>query len=1158
LGLAWFSRGLSISGRGGRDQLQEFWARSPNPLSADIVTESITGCGNNYNGLEVFAITGSNLSIPFDPSFGVQATGSDASSGQQYVPSTTLSTGNPNDFVFAGVQHGTGAAPTAQSGFSLINSAGGYGTEYKLASAILANFSVTFSFSTSSYWQLIADAVQSSLPTQWLTSSRTYDIYGNPKTLTDPRGNVTSYAYSSKYSSAYMTSLNQTLVPGGTLISNRYSYNLTTGTMLSRVDPNGYNTTYKYDVLTRPIKVTYPNNPNNDFVSYTYNDGANYLNATNENGWLTQQRYDGLARLSTTNRFLNGKLYSNATNSYNWQDKTLTARDPIGNTYYYSYDTLGGITNSTTPNRKSVLQSYNDLLAWVRATDQDGNYRCNYYDRLGRLVSVVEYADSSCNPRILNGINYVTNYYYDEVGNLGRVTNAAGKSTAYSYDNLNRLTYVGYPDGTFETYYYDNNSNPVKKVDRAAIKTLSSYDSMNRLVTTTYCGSTLTGTSYTYDKNSNRLQISNENATVTYIYDVRNRVLNTTYAVNPATRTIVDLGCSGNGGSITRIGGVANTYTLGYTYNGELLNTLMYPTISQNNPDITIKYAYDGLGRVLNVNQSGTSSYYARSFTYYKTDQVKGFQFGNNLIQNYTYDSLSRTQTLTLTGITTMSLTYTYNNTGTVASVTGSVNGVNVNEQYRYDPLQRLTNSSVTGSGSTTTSWYEYDNLGNRVRQKLNSTITRYSYNFVSELTNSTTYSNPQITTAYSYDPDGNLKTQNVTSTGTLRWAYTWDASRRLLKATNSTGQAVYAYDGGGRMVEAMDGGSAPLYFAYKGTEILYRNQLNANNQAFVFAGGVRIVRVVDRTTIYYYHTDSLGSTRMITYSGATYAFTDSYQPFGKDNGTPQGNLAGTEKTKFTGKRYSFSTGLYYEYQRWYDPLIGRFISRDPLPSRLSTPQSLNMYAYAGNTPTTLTDPSGGAHGVILARWPCWDWFGLLPCSSHGGGWLATTTTTLSVSPEGALVGLGIVGLYVGVPAIYNLVTGYFRSPPTDAIVRDSSGSDRTTPSPVSTSPPPSPGTGPFLGGGKRPPYRPDYPPPKDLGREPFEPGGYPSQAKEMRKLVLVVCGGILVGGAILFVSGLVRSTAEGELGPESLTSQEALSGEAAVTLGVLCLGVLW
>src|SRR5207249_7287343 len=62
---------------------------------------------------------------------------------------------------------------------------------------------------------------------------------------------------------------------------------------------------------------------------------------------------------------------------------------------------------------------------------------------------------------------------------------------------------------------------------------------------------------------------------------------------------------------------------------------------------------------------------------------------------------------------------------------------------------------------------------------------------------------------------------------------------------------------------------------------------------------------------------------------------------------------------RFTGKPVRATTGLYYDYSRWYDPSIGRFISRDPLPGSLSDPQSQNGYVYVENLPTVLGDPTG-------------------------------------------------------------------------------------------------------------------------------------------------------------------------------------------------------
>jgi RHS repeat-associated protein len=64
---------------------------------------------------------------------------------------------------------------------------------------------------------------------------------------------------------------------------------------------------------------------------------------------------------------------------------------------------------------------------------------------------------------------------------------------------------------------------------------------------------------------------------------------------------------------------------------------------------------------------------------------------------------------------------------------------------------------------------------------------------------------------------------------------------------------------------------------------------------------------------------------------------------------------------RFTGKPVSQTTGLYYDYKRWYDPTIGRFISADQDAGEVSDPQSLNRYVYAFNNPARYVDPNGAA-----------------------------------------------------------------------------------------------------------------------------------------------------------------------------------------------------
>jgi len=107
--------------------------------------------------------------------------------------------------------------------------------------------------------------------------------------------------------------------------------------------------------------------------------------------------------------------------------------------------------------------------------------------------------------------------------------------------------------------------------------------------------------------------------------------------------------------------------------------------------------------------------------------------------------------------------------------------------------------------------------------------------------------------------------------------------------------------------------------------------------------------------TVKYYHLDMLGNTRLITSPSNSITFSNGYQPFGQDNGTPNNS----ENYKFTSKPYSATTGLYYYYQRWYDPSIGRFMSVDAKPGQLANPQSLNTYVYVRNLPTSLGDPTG-------------------------------------------------------------------------------------------------------------------------------------------------------------------------------------------------------
>lgn len=120
---------------------------------------------------------------------------------------------------------------------------------------------------------------------------------------------------------------------------------------------------------------------------------------------------------------------------------------------------------------------------------------------------------------------------------------------------------------------------------------------------------------------------------------------------------------------------------------------------------------------------------------------------------------------------------------------------------------------------------------------------------------------------------------------------------------------------------------------------------------------------------IEWYLPDHLGSTSLLVDENGQVVSEVAYYPYGltryQDNGE---HIA----YGFTGKELDVS-GLHYYGVRYHDGPNGRFINVDPLyaqqPERnLPDPQSLNLYAYAGNNPINYSDPTGLEREEIRAK----------------------------------------------------------------------------------------------------------------------------------------------------------------------------------------------
>ncbi|MDA8416700.1 MAG: hypothetical protein M0Z78_06490 [Betaproteobacteria bacterium] len=104
---------------------------------------------------------------------------------------------------------------------------------------------------------------------------------------------------------------------------------------------------------------------------------------------------------------------------------------------------------------------------------------------------------------------------------------------------------------------------------------------------------------------------------------------------------------------------------------------------------------------------------------------------------------------------------------------------------------------------------------------------------------------------------------------------------------------------------------------------------------------------------VYFYHADGLGSVVALTDEKQKVVETYAYDSFGnlkdRDNALMQ-------PFTYTGREWDKETGLYYYRARYYDPMEGRFVSRDPSGFAGG---DVNLYGYVQNNPVNHKDPSG-------------------------------------------------------------------------------------------------------------------------------------------------------------------------------------------------------
>jgi RHS repeat-associated protein len=296
--------------------------------------------------------------------------------------------------------------------------------------------------------------------------------------------------------------------------------------------------------------------------------------------------------------------------------------------------------------------------------------------------------------------------------------------------------------------------------------------------------------------------------------------------------------------------------------------------------------------------------------------------------------------------------TYRYYDSGDIKSITDEKAQ---RYEYIYDELHRLDGELIYTSAGVNNrqNRYKYDVKGNlKSRFEANTTVspTNYEYFYKKDQPHVLDYIKIDgAKRSYGHDKSGNMTSGPNLGDGSDR-TIIYGADGLPLSVTANGQSSYFRYDAfGERAVKEGDNGTtyyiSPLYEETNGVATMY-----------VTAGGIRIAKVVGGD-IKYLHQNHLGSTTLVTNSSGGIVEKTEYTPFG--NIRPPGENLTSTPYNYTGQEYDPETGLYYYHARYYDPLLGRFVSPDSVISNIHNPQALNPYSYCLNNPLKYTDPSG-------------------------------------------------------------------------------------------------------------------------------------------------------------------------------------------------------
>ncbi|MGD8619769.1 MAG: RHS repeat-associated core domain-containing protein, partial [Gammaproteobacteria bacterium] len=696
-----------------------------------------------------------------------------------------------------------------------------------------------------------------------------------------------------------------------------------------------------------------------------YSTIGNLDRQTDGNGVVTGYSYDNLNRLLSSTRDLGG-LGATTRYGYDAADRLASVMDPADVETRYEYDDLGNLLSAISQDSGTIVYSYDAAGNVKTRQDAMGQLFSYSYDVLGRLTGVdtpgaaddITYNYDNCANgsgrlcSITRGSTTVS-YSYDAFGKV-----VGHQQLSYTYDAASRVKTIAYPSGAVVTYSYDV-AGQVSQVDLMADGTTTTLAS---------------GISYAPFGSSTDLVFGN-GATLTQGLDTAYRL------TSQSVPAVLDLDYAlydGNGNLRIRTDAFSGS------------SDFSYDTLSRldtgSGPFGTRDYAYDLNGNRIQLISDGLITNYGY------TPRTNRLERENSWI--YTLDDNGNTtHKLTDDGL---GFVYTYNSHNRLIAATA----------------RRITD--YTGKGRNRTpviddvalATYAYNGLDQRVSKTLaDGTLVQYLYGtdgaLLAELDGTAVvqreyvYLNGQLLAVLDQTTRQLGGDETIVDNGTAPVGWTSNTS-------NKDYGADYLYSDGGsgstvRWIPALDAGTYDVYVWYVRspkysdsvpftinhnglTDTMNMDQTTGGGSWQLLAGNITFngsgsesVEVSDingrttadavkfvnvsggsktTTTVSYVHNDHLGTPQAMTDETGDVVWRAMYDPFGKATVTVN-NVA--LNVRLPGQYFDAETGLHYNYYRYYEPSIGRYLTSDPI----GLGGGSNIYAYVGGKPLKYFDLFG-------------------------------------------------------------------------------------------------------------------------------------------------------------------------------------------------------